>query len=290
MAPTEKNSALRFRWLGAAGIELAADGAILAIDPFFTRPPVWRLLAGRTTPNRTFAVNALPRCGYILVSHAHYDHLMDVPDIARATGAMALGSANACRLLIACGLPPAQVREIRVGDKLALGPFQIEVQPLKHVHVPGFGPGVLSPGLQPPLRIREYRMDDCFSFFICAGGLRLLHSGSVNPFPTAQADVLFTGLSGDSACMTALLAKVSPELVVPIHWDDLFRPLTRAVRPMLGPPVWAMPPLQTMNPYRFKCAVESNGAGSRVLVPELFHVYTIQISGKRTGEQNVLVS
>ena len=40
-----------FRWLGVAGIELKVNGEILLIDPFFTRPPAWRMWFGRVSAN-----------------------------------------------------------------------------------------------------------------------------------------------------------------------------------------------------------------------------------------------
>ena len=96
--------AVRFRWLGVAGIELLSSEELMAdesllIDPFFTRPPIWRLWFGRVAPNPARIPASLPRCDHILVSHAHYDHLLDVPVIARRTLARVYGSANTCALL-----------------------------------------------------------------------------------------------------------------------------------------------------------------------------------------------
>ncbi len=50
-----------FRWLGVGGVELSAGGQVLAIDPFFTRPPFSAMWGKRVSPNRSLVVAQLPR-------------------------------------------------------------------------------------------------------------------------------------------------------------------------------------------------------------------------------------
>ena len=138
------NRAIWFRWLGIAGIELRVGDQILAIDPTFTRIPFWRLWFGRIHSNLKLVEENLPHCNAVLVTHAHYDHLMDVPDVVRTTGATAMGSPNTCRLLEVLGTPPDRVRVIGVDDRLDLGDFQVEVLQAQHMKTPGFSPGPLS--------------------------------------------------------------------------------------------------------------------------------------------------
>jgi L-ascorbate metabolism protein UlaG (beta-lactamase superfamily) len=266
---------VRFRWLGVAGFELRAGGQVLTVDPFVTRPPFWRLWFGRVHPNRALVAETVPRCDHVLVTHAHYDHVMDVPDVASATGATAYGSGNACRLLAACGLPVGQVGEIRPGDELDLGPFWVEVLPADHVPVPGLAPGPLPDGLVPPLRLRDYRMDACFGFLIEAGGLRVLDWPGVQPGPAPRADVLLSKTERRKGYFKALLGAVRPRLAIPLHWDNMFRPLSRPLRPFLEPPRLAWPPLRRADPGRFKATVEAVAPGVRVLVPEVLATYDL---------------
>jgi L-ascorbate metabolism protein UlaG (beta-lactamase superfamily) len=269
--------AIGFRWLGVAGIELEMDGQILAIDPFFTRPPFWRLWLGRVTPNRELTLDKIRRCDFVLVSHAHYDHLMDVPDLAISAGAMVFGSANTCGLLRVCGVAQDQIHEVRGGHRFRLKDYTVEVLPAEHIRIPGFNPGPLPPNLQPPLRLRDYRMDSCYSFLIQTGDLRLLHCGNADPGPGVRADVLFTSPARDRAYYESLLAVVRPKLLVPVHWDNLFRPLSRPLRPMLKPPAWAFPPLQFINLTRFKQMIGSIDPKVQVLIPEIFHSYDLRL-------------
>lgn len=271
------DSAIAFRWLGVAGIELEMDGRILTIDPFFTRPPFWRLWLGRVSAHRELTLDKVPRCDFILVSHAHYDHLMDVPDLAIHTGAEVFGSANGCQLLRICGVPKNQIHEVKGGDRFRLEDYTVEILPAEHIRIPGFSPGPLPPNLQPPLRLRDYRMDRCHSFLIQMGELCLLHCGNADPRPGVRADVLFTSPARDKAYYESLLSFVQPKLLVPVHWDNMFQPLSQPLRPMLKSPAWAFPPLQFINLTRFKQMIGSIDCTIEVLVPEIFHCYELRL-------------
>jgi L-ascorbate metabolism protein UlaG (beta-lactamase superfamily) len=264
-----------FRWLGVAGIELRVGEQVLVIDPFFTRPPFWRLWFGRVSPDHDLVREKVPRCDYVLVTHAHFDHLMDVPDVVLNTGALALGSPNTCRLLVACGVAEDRVRQIGVGDALELGAFRVEVLPAEHIRVPGFAAGPL-PSNPQPQRLRDYRMDECYSFLIEVEGLRLLDWRSVKAEPSAPADVLFVGSEMARAQYELLLPAVRPRLVIPVHWDDLFRPLTKPIRPWFEPPRLAFPPLRRVNLDAFGRTVKRITPRARVLVPGIFRTYDLR--------------
>ena len=146
---------------------------MLVIDPYLTRIPFRQMWIGRVCSNRELVAAKIRRCDCILVTHAHFDHLLDVPEVARQTGAPVLGSHNTCGLLAALGVPEHQLREIQVGDRLTLGNFQVTVLESVHIPTPGFSSGPLPRGLRPPLRARDYRMDGSFAFFVRVGGYRL---------------------------------------------------------------------------------------------------------------------
>lgn len=271
---------IHFRWLGAAGIELSYGSESLVsesllIDPFFTRPPFWRLWFGRVASNPALIPASLPRCDHILVSHAHYDHLMDVPTIAHRTQARVVGSSNTCALLRICGLNNAQILKARPGDKLELGRFNVEVLAARHSHAPGFSPGRVGTDLQTPLRLRDYVMDEDFSFLIQLPGLRLLNWCGVGQGPAPQADVLFLVPSTLPGFYESLLTSVQPRLIIPVHWDDIFRPLSKSIRPGFELPRLAWPPLRRIDFDHFKQTVQRSAPLTRVLIPEIFEAYDL---------------
>jgi len=264
---------IRFRWLGVGGIELDTGSQVLLIDPYVTRVPFWRMGLGRVRSDHALVAQKIPRCDFVLVTHAHVDHLLDVPNVVQHTGATALGSANTCRLLAVSGVPAGQMREIDVGDRLALGDFQVDVLPAGHVAFAGWQPfrGSLRHDLYPPLRARDYRMDRCFGFLIEVDGFRLLHC----PGPAVPAEVLTIKLPGARPTWEALLRRVGPQVVIPVHWDDFGRPLSKPIRPLVVPSGQVAPPLKRIDLAQFEQEVQHMAPGTRVLVPEIFRAYNL---------------
>ena len=68
------------RWLGVASFEVSHAGRVLLLDPFVSRPPdaCPPLPIGGRFPEHADA---------ILVTHGHYDHFGDVPELAHRLGA-----------------------------------------------------------------------------------------------------------------------------------------------------------------------------------------------------------
>jgi L-ascorbate metabolism protein UlaG (beta-lactamase superfamily) len=202
---------------------------------------------------------------------------MDVPEIVRHTGAISFGSPNTCHLLGVLDVVHERIVEIAPGNLLSLGKIKVLVTPSQHMTVPGqgFAAGDLRRNLRPPLRLRDYRMDFPLGFLVRAAGIRMLHTLSVNPEHAAPADVLFVSAFHEESFYRALLRVVEPRLVVPIHWDDFFRPATKPLRASLRPPRFAFPPAQRIRLDEFQKMVMQAFPQVKVLIPEIFRRYKV---------------
>ncbi len=257
---------LTFRWLGAAGVRFKAGEQLLALDPFFTRPSLVEMLRP-VIPDPSLAAEKLPECNAVLVTHAHYDHLLDVPEVLRHTGAVAYGSSNTCQLLILLGVPPEQVNEVQVGDRLSLGAFEVEVIKGQHSPIP-FGwifNGRLALGLRPPLRVQDYRMDVCLGYCITVMGVRVLVCAA-EPQP---AEVLFAVAQESKKYYFQLFKAVLPRTFVPIHWDNFTRPLNKPLRRLARP--------GRMHLWGLAMLARQTVPGVNVIIPEIFREYTLRI-------------
>jgi len=256
---------LRFRWLGVAGVELQADDQVLAIDPFFTRPS----LKGLVQPVRTNAnlvAEKMPSCDYILVTHSHWDHLLDVPELMRQTSSQAFGSANTCQLLRLQGVPESSINEVQVGARLSLGVFNVEVIAGQHSRIP-FGwifNGSLKPRLHPPLRLQDYRMDMCLGYCISVMGMRVLVCAA-QPQP---AEVLFVVAQETPPYYMRLFRDVQPRTIVPIHWDNFLRPLSKPLHRFTRPGRMSLGRLTRL---AYAILPEAN-----VIIPEIFKQYPLE--------------
>ena len=70
MGATGARSGPVFRWLGVAGLELSLGDAVLAIAPFFTRPPLRRVLWGRLEPDAALAAEKGLSLDFVAVVNA----------------------------------------------------------------------------------------------------------------------------------------------------------------------------------------------------------------------------
>jgi L-ascorbate metabolism protein UlaG (beta-lactamase superfamily) len=266
---------LTFRWLGVAGIELMVDEQILLVDPYFSRISFWHQWFGSVHSNSALVRGLIQRCDYILVTHAHWDHLMDVPEVAEFTGAVVFGSSNTCQLLRVLGVANEQVREIHSGAELTLGPFAVRTFSAQHKNAPGFLPGQVAPNLRPPLRARDYRMDACFSFMITAEKIGLLTDPGDRPARADPADILLVSPRYDFAQLQPLVQRVLPKVIMPNHWDDFWRPLSKPVRPMIGPPAKSIPPMRRVDLSQFRRTIERIDPRVKVFIPDIFTPYRL---------------
>lgn len=254
---------------------MCADGTTLLIDPYFTRVPLWRFLIGRLRPVPARVAEHTRTCDFVLVTHAHFDHLLDVPVVARLTGSRVLGSSNTCVILAACGVRPEMIKQIRVGDRLDLGPFEVEIFAAEHQRVPGFGSGPVAPGLEPPLRAWEYRMDDDFSFLLTVNGRRVLVDSGGISLDMEPVDIAFVQPHLGPDHVASVLKGVQPSVVIINHWDDFFRSLSCPLRPFFTHPGWSSFPLRRLDLSVFRCFVKHTAPKTQVLVPEIFQIYTL---------------
>jgi L-ascorbate metabolism protein UlaG (beta-lactamase superfamily) len=221
---------LTFRWLGVGGFEWTFDGYTLLLDPFLTRPSVWQVLTRRLRPQTARLDRHFPQADAILISHAHYDHLMDAPYLARRTGGQIFGSPNTIKIARLHGVPEKQLHEPAPGDVFDCGPYRITLMAGQHVPLPGISSGPLREGLEPPLRAQAFRMDRCDSSLIEVASRRWLVWHSIHPEGAPRADVLVVGPEGDRAYFKALCSQVRPRLLIPFHWENFFRSLEKPLR------------------------------------------------------------
>ncbi len=262
--------ALSLRWLGNAGFDLRCGSTRILVDPFLTRPRAWQTYTGRVAPDEAAVHQYVDTCQAILVSHAHFDHFMDVPAIAAKCGAEVVGSGNTCTLAGRLGVSPHRVHLVAAGDIFEVGCLQVEVLPARHPWIPGYGYGRLKSRLKPPLHLADYRMDACFSFLIRSKDHSVLVWSSTHTDDALPADILICRAVSGLGWYRDLLTQVKPSVVIPSHWEDMFRPISQPLRPFLSPPRLALPPFQCINLDHFTQTVQQARPGCRVLLPQRF--------------------
>lgn len=83
-------------WLGHATFRLTSpSGKVIVIDPFLKRNP--------KSPPAFRDLGALGKVDLILVTHGHPDHISDLPELAKLTGATVLANYELANNLVALG-------------------------------------------------------------------------------------------------------------------------------------------------------------------------------------------
>jgi L-ascorbate metabolism protein UlaG (beta-lactamase superfamily) len=234
---------LEITWLGTAGLALEARGFVLLIDPFVSRPGFRRSLTRPLVSDQDAIRRFVPRADAIACGHSHHDHIMDVPDIARLTGARVMGSPSTINLCRAHGLGSSQLVEVEAPRTVEAGPFRVTFRPSIHGKaIAGRIPmqGEMGQGLKPPLRLAGYKDGHTMGIHVQLDGddgLSVFHLGSADFFPETieglRCDVLSPCLVGREprpGFTRELVRGLRPRVVIPNHFDDFMRPLDEPMR------------------------------------------------------------
>lgn len=234
---------VEFTWWGNHAWQIRCGKYVVLTDPWLTRfktgtyapegaDPTTRLESKPEVIDRYVST-----ADAILVHHGHYDHLPDVPHIARKTKATVLGNETHLNLLRALRAPGDQLSQVTGGEYLPFEGFTIEV--FKSLHSCGgkrhqFAYPGTRPGAVParPRTIADLVEGGTLAYVITIGGLRILSLSTAGFDPVAlkdlQVDVVLAAPGGEPGVTDRLLQTIKPvKTVIATHWDDFDQPLDK---------------------------------------------------------------
>jgi L-ascorbate metabolism protein UlaG (beta-lactamase superfamily) len=240
----------RVRWLGTAGFEITHGDHVVLIDPYVTRASLRACIFSSLRSDEEKIRRVLPRADAIVVGHTHFDHALDVPAIARLTGAKVFGSRSAHALCRSQGVPEGQIEIMERSEPVEreVGPFRLRFVPSAHSRfalgrVPF--PGDIADCDDVPLRAHAYKCGAVFGLEITVGGKKIFHLGSAElvdaHVPKTDVDLLLLCVAGWTASERLperVLSRLSPGAVLLSHWDNFFLPLEKPAKAL---PAMKMP-------------------------------------------------
>lgn len=231
---------MKLRWLLTAAFEILTDNFKILFDPWISRPP-------KAIPQLKTQLSDLRDANAIFLSHGHFDHSADIPEIVKNTDTKVYCSKQIKNVFL---------KELKVDEKnlVEIQPSQIiEFQPdlkvtvIKSQHIQ-FDEFVVkkfellrTEKLSDDMkniseRSSKYVMGDVFGFLMeFSKGKKVVHFGSGGYFEEElkklpnDIDIFLAPVAGrgDVDKVIAKMANIfKPKMIIPHHYDDFIPPVT----------------------------------------------------------------
>jgi len=295
----EKSNPVILKYLGTAGWEITDGITTILIDPYLSRingpaPPgggAGHSLSGDTRPaygwddvasSDMAAIDSrIQRADFVLVTHTHYDHVLDVPHIALKTGAAVIGTESTENVMRAYRVPEEQLITVRGGEDYQFASFSLKVipsihSPLDHKHY--FSSATAPAGMKAPLTLEQVHPEGgTLAYLIRFHSHQILAFGGMNYI---EREIM--GLEPDVALIGAAASRKEiydysgrlmrdlhyPAIVLPTHWDNFLAPYGASQQP-------ALEALQS-----FVQEIAAVSPKTKVIVPKYFEPIPLDAASK----------
>jgi len=294
-----KSNQVVLKYLGTAGWEITDGTTVILIDPYLSRingpaPPGGG--SGHSLPGDTRRVygwndaaspdvaaidSHIQQADFILVTHTHYDHVLDVPHIARKTGAKVIGTESTENVMRAYDVPEEQLLTVRGGEDYQFSSFSLKVipsihSPLDHKHY--FSSATAPTGLKAPLTLEQIHPEGgTLAYLIRFHSHQILAFGGNNYIEREivglEPDVALIGAGASRKEIYDYSGRLMrdlhyPAIVLPTHWDNFLAPFEASQEP-------ALEALQS-----FVQEIIAASPKTRVIVPKYFESISLEMRGK----------
>ena len=217
----------------------------ILLDGFFSRPPLFQTLTSEIKTDtalidKVVSTYKMDRVKGIFATHSHYDHAFDVAYTTKKTGATLYGSESTLNIGRGGEMKEAQLKLFHPYESFEVGKFTVQIIPSKHSPNNALKDNgvVIEKPLHQPAKMKAYTEGGAFDFYIKHNGRGIYVKPSPNfiegLLDTFKADAVFLGCatfgkqekSWQNAYYNQTVGELKPQIVIPIHWDDFFRPLS----------------------------------------------------------------
>ena len=240
------NGQVNLKYLGTAGWKINDDKVTVLIDPYISRV---KLGAGHPDDTRKTVLRSdyyesdsnlidslIDRVDFILVHHSHFDHLADVPYIAKKTGAKVIGTETTINILKAYDIPNQQLYPVKGGEDYQFENFSVRVIPSIHSALNDkhyIDSREYKKPPKAPLKVSDFIEGGSLMFLARFDSHNILTMGSMNfverELYGIKPDILLAGVNQSQLGLynyNQRLINVTnkPKYIIPTHWDNFRLP------------------------------------------------------------------
>lgn len=216
------------KWFGINALEIRHSRGVFMIDPYVSRDREKLVVPAEQEKYLT------DRPDFVLMTHAHWDHLPDMPWLIGKTDTVLYASRTACCIMRSLGVPERNLHELSYGEVLHL-PGGVKVTALESRHKGVMPEENFYTEVQDPAIFRErpaWRCGEVFAFRIEVEGMVILDTGSANFHEPAmagqQCDYFICGISRwEDGFPEQMMKNVAFRRLIPVHHDEFTLPLSQ---------------------------------------------------------------
>lgn len=229
---------MKLTWFGTAGFKIESGQHTLLIDPYLTRNH-------KALPKQALKPSDIQTADQILITHGHFDHIFDVPEIASKTNATVYCGRGVDQTLIRNGLNASRIHRVKTdGEAFHFDGLKVQAFFSHHIR---FDRWLMLRTLcrihinlhrYLPL-LRNYPEGQVLSWRISLENKVLHHFGSggspafeLERFGRQALDILLVPLQGHTHITRIAhryVVSLTPKMVIPHHQDNFFPPISTLV-------------------------------------------------------------
>ncbi|MBK6859082.1 MAG: MBL fold metallo-hydrolase [Saprospiraceae bacterium] len=237
---------IKITFLGTSAL-LIDDGATqILTDPYFSRHGLWSVIFSKLSTKKNVVDSIcnhykMDRINGIFVSHSHYDHAFDIGYVAEKTKAPVYGSSSTLTIARGAGICESKLNLFNTCEEVVLGDFRITVIPALHSPPAWYNNDIgqtIDCEFKQPACAKKYKEGGSFDLLIKHKDHSIYIKPSANflfgGLDCITVDVLLLGIGGigneskkfKKTYYKETVGKLNPKLIIPIHWDNFFKPLS----------------------------------------------------------------